>query len=263
LINHSRRKNLLMLLTERQSVSVADLEKALHASPATIRRDINELAASNLLKKVHGGAQMLQPDKPSALVGLTFQQNMALHAGRKRAIARRAVQMCHDGETIIVNGGTTTFMMAEYLTESRLCVLTNSFLMAQALLTTSQNDILVPGGKIYRDQNVIVSPFENDVIQNHYASRMFMGAVAISRLGLLESDPLLLRAEVKLIKQAEHLVVLVDSSKFVSRRAGLIVCPLSRVHTLITDNGVSAETLDMLRAQHIEVIVVEPEGAQV
>lgn len=261
MINHSRRKNLLALLAERQSVSVADLEKALHASAATIRRDITELAASKQLKKVHGGAQVLQAEKLSALVGQTFQHNMTLHAGRKRAIAQRAVEMCHDGETIVINGGTTTFMMAEYLTDSHLCVLTNSFLMAQALLTTSQNDILVPGGKIYREQNVIVSPFENDVIQNHYASKMFMGAVAVSPLGLLESDPLLVRAEIKLIKQAERLIVLVDSSKFTSRRAGLIVCPLDRVNTIITDDGVSAETLEMLRSQHIEVIVVEPQGA--
>jgi len=260
-INHSRRKNLLTLLAERQSLSVVELEKALNASAATIRRDITELAASNLLKKVYGGAQALQPDKPPSLIGLTFQQNIAQHAGRKRAIARRAVEMCHDGETIIINGGTTTFMMAEHLVASRMCVLTNSFLMAQALLTTSQNDILVPGGKIYREQNLIVSPFENDVIQNHYARKMFMGAMAVSPLGLLESDPLLVRAEIKLIKQAEHLITLVDSSKFVSRRAGLIVCPLNRVHTIITDDGVTAETLKMLRSQNIEVIVVEPEGA--
>ncbi len=261
MINHSRRKNLLTLLAERHAISVAELAQALDASAATIRRDLTELAASHLLKKVHGGAQVLAPAKPPSLMGLTFQQNIAQHAGRKRAIARRAVDLCHDGETIIINGGTTTFMMAEPLSASRLCVLTNSFLMAQALLTDSQNDILVPGGKIYREQNLIVSPFENDVIQNHYASKMFMGAMAVSPLGLLESDPLLVRAEIKLMKQAEQLIVLVDSTKFVSRRAGLIVCPLDRVHTVITDDGVSAETLKMLRAHRIEVIVVEPEGA--
>ena len=260
MINHTRRKNLLKLLSERQRVSVAELEKELDASAATIRRDIAVLAAGKQLKKVHGGAQVLPPDKPPLLAGLTFQQNSRLNIGRKRAIARRAVDMCRDGETIIVNGGSTTFLMSEYLTDSRMTILTNSFLMAQALLTTSQNDILVPGGKIYREQNVIVSPFENDVIQNHYASKMFIGAVAISPLGLLESDPLLVRAEIKLIKQAEELIVLVDSSKFVSKRAGLIVCPLSRVRTLITDDGASDETVEALRAQGIEVIIVKPEG---
>jgi DeoR family transcriptional regulator, ulaG and ulaABCDEF operon transcriptional repressor len=263
MINHARRKSLLKLLTERHSVTVTELEPLLNASAATIRRDIAVLAASKHLKKVHGGAQMLPVEKPStsSLVGVTFQQNIGQHVAQKRAIARRAAQMCRDGETIIVNGGTTTFMMAEPLAASRMTILTNSFLMAQALLTNSLNDILLPGGKVYRDQNVIVSPFENDVIQNHYASKMFMGAVAVSPLGLLESDPLLVRAEIKLIKQAEELIVLVDSSKFSSKRAGLIVCPLSRVRTVITDDGVSGETVEMLQGQGIEVIVVPVEGA--
>jgi len=258
--NHTRRKALLKVLAERQSVTVTELESELGASAATIRRDIAVLAASKQLKKVHGGAQLLPPDRPQSLVGLTFQQNISLFPEKKRAIARRAAEMCRDGETIIVNGGSTTFMMAEYLVHARMTILTNSFLMAQALLTGSLNDILVPGGKIYRDQNVIVSPFENDVIQNHYASKMFMGAVAVSPLGLLEADPLLVRAEIKLMKQAEELIVLVDSSKFISKRAGLIVCPLSRVRTVITDDGVAEETLEMLRGQGIEVIVVAGEG---
>jgi len=257
LINHTRRKKLLKILAERGSVTVTELEGALNASAATIRRDIAVLATSGQLVKVHGGAQHIAPDKPGGLVGSNFRESTAVHPERKRAIARRAAQMCLDGETVIINGGSTTHMMAEYLAESQLTILTNSFLTAQQLLTQSRNEILLPGGKVYREQNVIVSPFENDVIQNHYASKMFIGAAAVSPLGLLESDPLLVRAEIKLMKQADEIIVLVDSSKFASRRGGLIVCPLSRVKMLITDSGVAAETVEMLQGQGIEVIVVE------
>lgn len=259
MINHMRRKKLLKILAERGSATVAELEGVLNASAATVRRDIAVLAVNGQLVKMHGGARHLAPDKPGGLVGTNFWENMALHAGRKRAIARRAAALCLDGETVIINGGSTTHMMAAHLTESQLTILTNSFFTAQELLTQSRNEILLPGGKVYREQNVIVSPFDNDVIQNHYASKMFIGAAAVSPLGLLESDPLLVRAEIKLMKQADELIVLADSSKFQSRRAGLIVCPLSRVRTLITDSGISAETSDMLRAQGIEVIVVDAE----
>ena len=257
MINHTRRKKLLKILTERGDITVAELEGALNASAATIRRDIAVLAASGQLVKVHGGAQQLVPDKPSGLVGSNFWENMALHPERKRAIARRAAEMCFNGETVIINGGSTTHMMAAHLTDSQLTILTNSFLTAQELLTQSRNEILLPGGKVYREQNVIVSPFENDVIQNHYASKMFIGAAAVSPLGLLESDPLLVRAEIKLMKQSDELIVLVDSSKFQSRRGGLIVCPLPRVGTLVTDSGVTAETVEMLQGQGIDVIVVD------
>lgn len=260
MINHTRRKRLLKLLAEQGSVSVQEFVTTLDASPATVRRDIAVLAASKLLKRVRGGAEHVVADRPPSLIGTRFQDNAVRCQGQKRAIARRAVDLCREGETIIVNGGSTTYMMAEYLTDTHLTILTNSFLMAQELLLTSRNDILVPGGKVYREQNIIVSPFDNDVIQNHYASKMFIGATGLSPLGLLESDPLLVRAEMKLMKQADEIIVLVDSSKFKNRRAGLIVCPLTRVQTVITDSGAAPASIAMLKAFDIEVIVVPPEG---
>lgn len=259
MINHARRKKLLKILAERGRITVTELEPVLSASAATIRRDIVALAASGQLLKVHGGAQCLASNRASGLVGTSFARNRELHPRSKQAIARRAAEMCRNGETVIINGGSTTHMMVPHLTDSRLTILTNSFLMAQELLMHSENEILLPGGKVYREQNVIVSPFDNDVIQNHYAGKMFIGACAVSPQGLLESDPLLVRAEIKLMKQADQVIVLVDSSKFLSRRAGLIVCPLTRVSKLITDRGVAAQTVEMLRAQGIDVIIVDPD----
>ena len=82
---------------------------------------------------------------------------------------------------------------------------------------------MLSGGAIYREQNIILSPFDNDVTRNFYARRMFMGAQGLGPLGLMESDPLLIQAEQKLIDQADELVVLVDSSKF-RQRSSLILC---------------------------------------
>lgn len=214
-----------------------------------------------LLKRTHGGAQVLDDDEPQALLGASFQHNALLHRQRKRAIARRAAQLCRPGDTIIINGGSTTFHMSEFLADARLTILTNSFLMAHELLLNSRNEVLVPGGMIYREQNVIASPFGSDVIEHHYASKMFMGACGVSLLGLLESDPLLVQAELRLMAQAEQLVLLVDSSKFERNGAGLIVCPLSRVSTVITDNGVHPSTVQMLRQRNIDVMVVDADEA--
>ena len=106
-------------------------------------------------------------------------------------------------------------------------ILTNSFPIAEHLLRNSKNTITLPGGAIYREQNIILSPFENDVTRNFYARRMFMSAQGVSPIGVMEGDPLLIQAEQKLINQAEELVLLVDSSKFASR-SSLILCPLER-----------------------------------
>jgi len=261
MLNDKRRKALLKVLAERQRATVAQLVELVHASPATVRRDIVWLAERELLHRVRGGAEHLAKARHHALAGETFQHNLSLRSDEKRAIARRAAAMCQDGETVIINGGTTTFMMVEFLAERRMKILTNSFLMAEQLLTRSQNEIIVPGGQIYREQNVILSPFESDVTQHHYASRMFMGAAALSPMGLLEGDPLLIQAEKRLINQADELVVLADSAKFGNRRAGLILCPLERVHCVITDEAVSDASVQMLEAAGVKVVTVAPEPA--
>jgi DeoR family ulaG and ulaABCDEF operon transcriptional repressor len=259
MVNHKRRKRLLKLLAEHQSATVQQLVEWLNSSPATVRRDINWLAERNLLTRTRGGAENLLPKKRQfSLSSETFQNNIQCYAARKRAIAREAASMCTDGETIIINGGTTTFMMAEFLAEKHLKILTNSFLMAERLLVSSENEITLPGGKVYREQNVILSPFDNDITQHHYASKMFMSVYGLSLLGLMEADPLLIQAEQRLISQAEELIVLADSSKF-TRKAGLILCGLDRVSCVITDNGISENAVQTLEQYGVKVIIVEPD----
>ena len=135
-------------------------------------------------------------------------------------------------------------------------VTTNSFPIAEHLLKHSKNTIMLSGGAIYREQNIILSPFENDVTRNFYARRMFMGAQGIGPLGLMEADPLLIQAEQKLIGQADELVVLVDSSKF-EPRSSLVLCPLTRIGTIITDDRITDKNAAMVEAAEINLIVAE------
>jgi DeoR family ulaG and ulaABCDEF operon transcriptional repressor len=179
----------------------------------------------------------------------------------KQAIARAAVELCEDGEPIIINGGTTTFQMVHPLATKRCQVFTNSFPIAEHLLKHSKNTIMLSGGAIYREQNIILSPFDNDVTRNFYARRMFMGAQGVGPLGLMEADPLLIQAEEKLIGQADELVVLVDSTKF-EQRSSLVLCGLDRISTLITDEGISDKAAAMLDAADVKLIVAQSGGAQ-
>lgn len=256
---YERRKRLLKLLEQHESASVPELAGWLHASDATVRRDIATLAGGKLLKRVRGGAAHLARQvAPNALAARPFRDSIVRHPSSKRAIARRAALECRPGETIIVNGGTTTYMMADHLAAQQLTVLTNSFSMAARLLATSDNEVILTGGHVYREQNVILSPFGQELTAGYSAHRMFMSVSGLSLLGLMETDPVLLQAEAQLIGQAEQLVVLADSSKF-ERKAGLIVCGLERVHTLITDTHVSDQTVQLLERSGVQVVTVEPE----
>lgn len=260
MVNHKRRKRLLKLLAEHQNASVPQLVEWLSASPATVRRDISWLAARNLLTRTRGGAANLAQKKRNlTLTSETFEHNIQCFADRKRAIARYAAGMCEEGETIVINGGTTTFMMADFLVDKHLKILTNSFLMAERLLLSSENEVILPGGKVYREQNVILSPFDNDITQHHYAAKMFMSVYGLSLLGLMEADPLLIQAEKRLIGQAEELIVLADSSKF-AKKAGLILCGLDRVSCVITDTHASDAAVQLLEQSGVKVVTVQPEA---
>jgi DeoR family transcriptional regulator, ulaG and ulaABCDEF operon transcriptional repressor len=259
MINHQRHKRLLKLLEEHGEASTEQLMDWLAASAATVRRDLGWLAARQQITRTRGGARRLQQPASGALRSQAFQDGLCRQAAQKRAIARHAAGLCETGETVIINGGTTTFMMAEFLAQRQLRILTNSFLLAERLLATSDNQIILPGGSIYREQNVIVSPFEDDVARHHYAAKMFMGVHGLCALGLMEADPLLVQAERRLIAQAEQLVVLVDSSKF-SHRAGLVLCGLDRVACVITDTGAPDAVLRHLERQGVRVVTVAPDG---
>jgi DeoR family ulaG and ulaABCDEF operon transcriptional repressor len=250
-----RHRLIVAAIQERPVVTVQELVELTSSSEATIRRDIAALHLQKRLRRVRGGAEALNPPQFIGLAGRPFSVNETLNAAQKRAIARAAVALCSDGESIIINGGTTTFQMVHFLASRRMTVFTNSFPIAEHLLKHSKNTVMLSGGAIYREQNIILSPFDNDVTRNFYARRMFMGAQGVSQLGVMEGDPLIIQAEQKLIDQADELVLLVDSSKF-ARRSSLILCPLERVSTVITDDEAPEEAVTMLRDAGVRVEVV-------
>ena len=228
-----RHRIILSAVQDRPVVTVVDLCTLTGASEATVRRDIATLHMQKKLRRVRGGAEAIAPPQFPGLAGRPFAVNQTRRIKEKQAIARAAVEMCEEGEPIIVNGGTTTFQMVHPLATRRLQVFTNSFPIAEHLLKQSRNTVMLSGGVIYREQNIILSPFDNDVTRNFYARRMFMSAQGIGPLGLMETDPLLIQAEQKLIGQADELVVLADSSKF-DQRSSLVLCALDRIDTVIT-----------------------------
>jgi len=256
-----RHRIILSAVQDRPVVTVQELVALTDSSEATIRRDIAQLHVQKKLRRVRGGAESIHPPQFVGLAGRPFSVNETINIAQKRAIAQKAVELCEDGDAIIINGGTTTFQMVHPLATKRCQVFTNSFPIAEHLLKNSKNTIMLSGGVIYREQNIILSPFDNDVTRNFYAKRMFMGAQGLGPLGLMEADPLLIQAEQKLIGQADELVVLVDSSKF-SARSSLILCPLDRITTVITDDRIPDSAANMLEQADIDLIVAEVNATQ-
>lgn len=249
-----RDAEILRLLRGQAFVSFHELCERLSASSATIRRDLERLAGEGRLARIRGGARALDSGPSDRLRGAPFEASRARNAAEKAAIGRAAAALCQRGESVIIDGGTTTFQMCPHLAGLELHVLTNSLHIVGELLRQADTRVSVPGGSIFREQNIILSPFEDDGLSRHHASRLFMGAAAVGARGLMQSDVVLIQAEQKLMDRADQLIVLVDSSKF-RASASFVVCGLEAIDMVVTDAGVSEADLAMLRAHDVEVVI--------
>jgi len=247
---------ILRLLQSQGFVSFRQLCASLDASSATIRRDLERLEGGGRISRVRGGARLTGEAAAERLVGAPFEINRARRAAEKAAIGRTAAQLCRPGEALIIDGGTTTFQMCSHLVGLELQVLTNSLHIVSELLPQPGTRVSVPGGAIFREQNIILSPFEDDGLARYHAAKLFMGAAAVGPRGLMQADVVLIQAEQKLMNKAEQLIVLVDSSKF-RTSASFVVCGLEAIDVVVTDAGVTDDELAMLRGAGIEVIVAD------
>jgi DeoR family ulaG and ulaABCDEF operon transcriptional repressor len=255
-----REQEILRLLTRRGFVTFRELESEIDASPATLRRDLERLATEGRLVRVHGGARRSEESSsgatlpPPALQGVPFHDNIARHANEKRAIGRAAARLCQPGEAIMIDGGSTTLQMCPHLESLNLQVLTNSLHVVSALLAQAGTRVLVPGGSIFREQNIILSATGDNLMPRYHAPKLFMGAASIGPQGVMQPDIVLVAAERRLIDRADELILLVDSSKF-DAPSGNVVCELQEVDLIVTDSGISPSQREMLEAAAVRLII--------
>lgn len=257
-----RERLITALLEKRGFVSFQDLEKSIDASPATLRRDLARMARQGKVTRVRGGVERIggprNPDleSSSGLQGVPFHKNINLMREQKAAIGRAAAAMCRPGEALIIDGGSTTLQMCRHLGGLNLQVLTNSLHVVSALLAQPDTKVLVPGGAVFREQNIVLTATGDDCMPRFHAPRLFMGAASVGPQGIMQADVVLVAAERRLIDRVNEVVVLVDSSKF-DTPSGNVVCGLDEIDTLVTDSGISAEHRAMLEGAGIKVIVAE------
>ncbi|EPJ44718.1 MAG: hypothetical protein OFPI_39240 [Osedax symbiont Rs2] len=253
---HERERHRIILAetAAKPVVTISYLVELLDASEATIRRDVNSLHAEDKLRKVRGGAESLHPPTSTGLAGRPFAISQSINAKAKKSIALAAAALCKEGESIIIGGGSTAFMMAEHIKHLQLDVMTNSFMIADFLLKEGKCSVTVPSGKIYREQNLILSPYPEDGTSRFYASKMFFGAQGLGNLGVMETDPQIVQGTSRLLRQTEQRILLVDSSKF-TLSSSMIICSLNELDTVITDQGVSNKSVKMIEASGCRLII--------
>jgi len=258
-----REKVILECLGERGFVTLQDLGVRIQASLATIRRDLNRLMEAGVLTRIHGGAKLVtnfqrnaaaKQGDPANYFGLLFIENLKRNRSQKELIGREAARLCSPHETVMIAGGSTTLQMCPHLAGLGLQVLTTSLHIVNELLPQGGTHVLISGGQVFPEQNVVLLPAGEDVMPGFHAPRLFMGAFAIGRGGLVQPNVILAAAERRLVDRAQQVVVLADSSKF-DVPSGHVVCALHDIDVLVTDSGISSAHRRMLEGAGVQTII--------
>jgi len=253
LLIDERRQHILTLIQNEGRALVGELSRNLGISQITIRKDLEYLQSKGLVKRTHGGALRIQA---SALFDPSLQEKQKQHSQEKQRIAIAAAKMVEEGQCVMLDSGTTTAAIAHELRRfSQLTVITNAVNIAAELASTNLEVILI-GGSLRKNSFSLVGPLAEDVLEEMHADILFLGVDGFDpEVGLTTPDFLESRVNRAMVKAARRVVAVCDSTKF-NRRSLSRIVPPSAIHIVITDRNLAQGTVETLRAQNIEVVLV-------
>lgn len=251
-MTESQRHNAILELLQRKGqISVADVIASFEISPATARRDINKLNETGKLRKVRNGAEATNIPRPT-WTPLNIHQTQ--HLDEKMRIAKAAAQLCQPGESVVINCGSTAFLLGKEMCGKEVQVITNYLPLANYLIEREHESVVIMGGQYNKSQSITLAPQDGDA--SLYAGHwMFTSGIGLTIDGLYKTDMLTAMAEQKMLNYVGKLVVLVDSSK-VGQRAGMLFSRTEQIDIVITGRDANPAIIEQLRQQGVEVQLV-------
>jgi DeoR family transcriptional regulator of aga operon len=257
-----RLNTLLELISERGTVSIAEISDALTVSAATARRDLTALAEQRLVTRTHGGASAL-----GSGYELPLQYKIARQAEAKMAIARAAAELVTVGDSLGINGGTTTSEVARVLgrtdrltrtdNESGVTIVTNALNIAYELSVRSHVKIVVTGGVARRQSYELVGPLVSNTLSDLALDIAFLGVDGLSaEFGATTLHEGEADVSQQFARVAKRVVIVADSTKL-ARATFARICPLDAIDVLVTDAPVVGPLADALASAGVRVIVAE------
>ncbi len=252
-VSGADRQNQILQLVERQRrISVADICDTFEISEATARRDLETLAGEGKIQRVHGGAIPNTQAPPE----LPILQRQGEQSEEKVRIGQAAATLVQPGETIYLGSGTTVLEAARALRGCRnLTVLTNSLPVINALAGAQGLTIICLGGMLRESEFSFIGHITEQAIAEVRADKVFMGTRAISlEYGLTHEYLPETMTDRLILKAGKEIIVLADHTKF-GRAATVLLAPLERIHTLVTDKQTSQEFIEAVQQRGIRVVL--------
>lgn len=248
MLKEERQAIILQLLQENGKVVAAELSARLQVSEDTIRRDLADLSKQGRMQRVHGGAM---PHSPAAV---SYTERLAQSPQSKAAIARAALEMIKDGQTIILDGGTTTQQIARLLPAGRrVCVVTNSPLAAAELAHSESAEVIMIGGLLNKTEQVITGAAAVDAIRAIHADLCFLGICSLDpQAGITVVDYEEARVKQAMVESSDRVVALASAEKL-GTVSPFRVASLTELDQLITD--APADCSDLFAFEELGIVV--------
>jgi DeoR family transcriptional regulator of aga operon len=246
-----RRHRILDLLREQGRVTVDALAGRFETSAVTIRSDLAALESAGALERTHGGALLSRDDhdRPLAL-------KRTLHHAEKVRIAKAAMALIRDGETLILDSGTTTAEIAKQIRKLEGCslnVITNALNIATLLADVPFVRLIMPGGILRPESNSLSGHMAEAALADLQADRLFLGADGLDpERGVMTPHLPEAQLNAKMIAISRQVIAVADSSKLMRRNISLIA-RVDQLHMLITDSGAHPDVVSELERRGVEV----------
>jgi len=247
-----RHEKILEKLEISGKVTVQQLSDELSVSEVTIRKDLRLLEDKNLLFRTHGGATRTNPYASDRHV----EEKAKVQAKEKKAIAKEAVKLIGDNDSIILASGTTILALAKEINpSSRLNVITSALNVSLELANREHVEITQLGGQLRPSSNSVVGKYSELFLENITCGILFLGVDGIDlEFGLTTTNLMEASLNQKCINVAQYTVVVADSTKF-GKRGFSRICTLDQVQHIITDSNADPETIRKLEDNGVRVTV--------
>ena len=253
----ARQQEIVEIARAAERVGVEDLAARFGVTPQTIRRDLSELCAARVLRRIHGGATLA-----SGVSNMSYAERSRLSADAKTAIGRLCAQAIPDDCSLFINIGTTTEAVARALTGRRnLMVITNNLNVATTLAPQSGVEVVVAGGVLRRSDGGIVGEATIDFIRQFKVDIAIIGVSAIDADGaLLDYDFREVKAAQAILSNARRAFLVADSTKF-TRSAPVRIARITDLDAVFTDASPPPPLAALCREAEVAVHVAETAGA--
>lgn len=237
-------------LQEVEFASLEEIAKQVEGSISTIRRDLDVLEASGMVRRTHGGARILTPKTDEFI----FSARDTRQLGEKEAIGRACAELIPAQCSLILDAGTTVYHVARHLESKMPQIVTNSLPVANLFASANRLEVVLSGGVIYPRLGVLVGPLAVDAFTKIHADIAIMSAGGITTDGITNSHGLLIDIQLAMIQAAQRVIFCLDHTKF-GRKSGLPLCGLDIVDTVVTDSQAPQAQVDLLRGAGLDVVI--------